>query len=134
MTAGVENVPEGAAEGPPPGGPPPPPRPTRKRMSLWDRIRLLLLFLIAWLIIVWASMADNPLLPFIDAVRIQAVESQWLLWLFGAEVLRQLHFVISERSAGYHHFWSQRVFGGTERMLRRRLSDWTRFRLTRLLK
>ena len=119
----------------PPDEPPhAPPRATRKPMALWDRIRLLLLFSIAWLILVWASMADNPLLPFVDAARIQAVESQWLLWLAGAELLRQVHFFISERSAGYHRFWSQRVFGGTERALRRRLSDWTRFRLARLLK
>ena len=67
--------------------------------SLWDRIRLLLLFVIVWLIIVWASMADNPLLPFVDAARIQLVDSQWLLWLAGLELLRQIHFFVSERSA-----------------------------------
>ena len=53
------------------------------RCSLWDRIRLLLLFAVVWLILVWAAMADNPLLPFVDAVRIQLLESQWLLWLVG---------------------------------------------------
>lgn len=121
-----------AAEGPPPE--PAPRRPTRKKMRLWDRIRLLLLFTVAWLIIVWASMADNPLLPFDDAARIQLVESQWLLWLAGVELVRQLHFLVSERSAGYHHFWTQRVFGGSERLARRRMSDWSRFRLARLIK
>ncbi len=79
-------------------------------------------------------MADNPLLPFVDAARIEADKSQWLLWLAGIEVVRQLHFFISERWSGYHRFWSQRVFGGTERALRRRFSDWTRFRLARVLK
>ncbi|WP_214404040.1 AAA family ATPase [Pseudonocardia lacus] len=137
MTAPADTTPAGPPpEGlaPPDDPPRAPERPTRKRMALWDRIRLLALFLVAWLIIVWASMADNPLLPFVDAVRIQVVESQWLLWLAGAELVRQVHFLLSERSAGYHHLWSQRVFGGTERVLRRRLSDWTRFRLARLLK
>ncbi len=110
------------------------PAPTRKKMVLWDRIRLFLLFTISWLIIVWAAMADNPLLPFVDAARIQLDESQWLLWLAGIELVRQLHFFVSERWAGYHRFWSQRVFGGTERALRRRFSDWTRFRLARVLK
>ena len=53
-------------------------------MPLWNRIRLLLLFTLAWLILVWAAMADNPLLPFVDSVRIQLHESQWLIWLAGA--------------------------------------------------
>ncbi|MGQ0576524.1 MAG: AAA family ATPase [Pseudonocardia sp.] len=132
MTAVADATPEGLT---PPGEPPhAPPRPTRKRMAPWDRIRLLVLLAVAWLILVWAAMADNPLLPFVDSVRIQAVESQWLLWLAGAELLRQIHFLISEKWAGYHHFWSVRVFGGTNRVLRRRLSDWSRFRLARMLK
>jgi cell division protease FtsH len=132
MTTTTDPAPEGLT---PPDEPPhAPPRPTRKKMVLWDRVRLLLLLAVAWLVIVWAAVADNPLLPFVDAVRIHVVESQWLLWLAGAELLRQVHFLLSERSAGYHAFWSQRVFGGTERMLHRRFSDWTRFRLTRLFK
>ena len=69
-------------------------------MSLWDRTRLLLLFVAAWFIIVWASMADNPLLPFSDAALIQLHDSQWLLWLAGLEVLRQIHFFVSEKSRG----------------------------------
>lgn len=124
-------VPEGLT---PPDEHPPPARPTRKPMTLWDRIRLLLLLAIAWFVIVWAAMADNPLLPFVDAMRIHVVESQWLLWLAGAEALRQVHYLVSERSAGYHRFWTHTLFGGTERALRRRFSDWTRFRLTRMLK
>jgi cell division protease FtsH len=107
---------------------------TRKPMALWDRLRLLLLVALAWLVVVWASMADNPLLPFVDAVRIQTVESQWLLWLAGVELIRQVHFFVSERWSRYHLFWTQRVFGGTDRLLRGRFSDWTRFRLGRLLK
>ena len=87
-----------------------------------------------WLVVVWAAMADNPLLPFVDAVRLHVVESQWLLWLMGLELLRQVHYFISERSAGYHRFWSYRVFGGFDRAMKRRFSDWTRFRLARLVK
>ncbi len=131
-------TPESPAQPPPPEAPPPPMEkavlPTRKRMSLWDRSRLLILFVVAWLVIVWASIADNPLLTFTDALLIQLVDSQWLLWLAGAEVLRQIHFFACERSGRYHGFWSQRVFGGTNRLLRRRFSDWTRFRLARLIK
>ncbi|OLT10365.1 hypothetical protein BJF78_29110 [Pseudonocardia sp. CNS-139] len=78
-------------------------------------------------------MADNPLLSFGDALLIQVVDSQWLLWLAGLELLRQLHYFVSERWSGYHLFWTHKVFGGWDRLLRRNLSDWTRFRLTRLV-
>ena len=132
MTAPAAPAPEGLT---PPDEPPHPTVvTTRKRLTLWERSRLLLLFAIAWLVIVWGSMADNPLLSFIDALRIQLVDSQWLVWLAGLEVLRQVHFFLSERSARYHRFWTERVFGGTERTLRRRMSDWSRFRAARLIK
>ena len=49
----------------------------------------------------------------------------------GLELLRQVHYFVSERSAGYHRFWSYRVFGGFDRAMKRRFSDWTRFRLAR---
>jgi ATP-dependent Zn protease len=103
-------------------------------MPLWHRVRLLLLFAVAWLVIVWAAMADNPLLPFVDAARIHLRDSQWLIWLAGLELLRQLHYLLGERSSRYHRLWSDRLFGGVDRMLRRRMSDWTRFRLARAAK
>jgi cell division protease FtsH len=119
---------------PPAAAAPPPRRPTRPKAPLWHRIRLLVMLGLIWLVVVWAAMADNPLLPFVDAVRIQGVEAQWLLWLMGLELVRQVHYFVSERSAGYHRFWSQGVFGGFDRAAKRRFSDWTRFRLARWLK
>ena len=116
MTAPVAHPPEGlSAPDEPPHAPPPP---TRPPMPFWNRIRLLLLFAIAWLILVWAAMADNPLLPFVDSVRIQLHDSQWLIWLAGLELLRQVHYLIEERSARYHRFWSQKVFGAADRAVR----------------
>ncbi len=109
-------------------------RPTRPRLGLWDRMKFLVLLAVLFLVLVWAAMADNPLLPFRDSVWLQARESTWIFVLFGLELLRQVHFLISEHSAGYHHFWSQRVFGGFERATHRRFSDWTRFRLARAIK
>ena len=132
MTAPVAYPPEGlSAPDEPPHAPPPP---TRPKIPFWNRIRLLLLFVIAWLILVWAAMADNPLLPFVDSVRIQLHDSQWLIWLAGLELLRQIHYLVEERSARYHRFWSQKVFGGADRAVRRRMSDWTRYRLARMVK
>jgi cell division protease FtsH len=134
MTTSVDPGP--AHEGLTPPDEPPHPRPgaTRKPMTFWARIRLIFLFVLAFFIIVWASVADNPILPFSDALLIQLQDSQWLIWLTGLELVRQVHFFISERSARYHGFWSQRVFGGVDRALRRRFSDWTRFRLARWIK
>ncbi|MEU8006727.1 AAA family ATPase [Catellatospora sp. NPDC049111] len=110
-------------------------RPKRKKLPFWDRIKFLFLFAVAWLVLVWAEMADFPGgMPFVEATRIHLVESRWLLILAGLELLRQLHFGVSEHWAGYHRFWSHRVFGGFDRFSRRRLSDWTRFRLARILK
>ena len=113
---------------------PPPVRPKRPKAPFWHRIRLLVLLGLVWLIVVWAAMADNPLLPFVDAVRIQLVESQWLLWLMGLELLRQIHYFVSERWSLYHRFWANGVFGGFDRAMKRRFSDWTRFRMARWLK
>jgi cell division protease FtsH len=109
-------------------------RRTRKPLSLWDRVKFLLLFGLLWLALVWASMADNPLLPFVDAARLQRRESAWVLVLMGVEAVRQVHFLVSEHWAWYHRFWTKRVFGGFERFSRHRFSDWNRFRLARVVK
>jgi hypothetical protein len=110
-------------------------RPTRKRLPFWDRVKFLFLFAIAWLVLVWATIADFPGgMPFAEAALIQLTEARWLLILAGVELLRQLHFLVSEFWSGYHRFWTHRVFGGFERVTHRRLSDWTRFRLARMLK
>ncbi|WP_433504932.1 AAA family ATPase [Pseudonocardia halophobica] len=115
---------------------PPPEKfePRRRKASLWDRGKLLLLFVVAFLVIVWSQVADNPLITFTDAFRIETVESQWLLWLAGLELLRQIHYFVSERWSAYHVFWTRKVFGGTDRALKKRFSDWTRFRLARVIK
>ena len=114
----------------PPGVPPPPPPPpsgrprhedrlTRKPMSIWDRIKFLLLLGLVWFILVWSAMANNPLVGFSDAMRIQVRTGWWVFVLIGLELLRQIHFLISEHSAGYHRFWTETVFGGFERATHR---------------
>ncbi len=106
---------------------------TRKPLAFWDRTKFLILLSGAWLVVVWAAMADDPNLSFPDAVRIHSRSSGWLLVLLVLEGVRQLHYVVSERLAGYHQFWSQTVFGGIERRTGR-LNDWNRFRLARAVK
>ena len=37
---------------------------TRRRLSLWDRFKWLVLLVLIWLLLVWSLMADNPLVGF----------------------------------------------------------------------
>jgi cell division protease FtsH len=108
-------------------------RPTRKPVPLWDRIKFLVLLALVWVLLTWAVMANNPLVGWQDAARIEVRAGAWVFVLMGLEAIRQIHFLISEHWAGYHRFWTHRVFGGVERLSHRRLSDWTRFRLRRVL-
>ena len=108
-------------------------RPTRKPMVLWDRVKFLLLLVLLWLVLVWSDMANDPLIGFLDAARQQLRLAAWVEVLIGLEVLRQLHFLISEHWAGYHRFWTRGIFGRTERASHR-MSDWTRFRISRAVK
>jgi ATP-dependent Zn protease len=106
---------------------------TRKPMPLWDRVKFLLLLAVIWFLLVWSVMANDPLVGFSDAVKIEVQSGWWVFVLFGLEVIRQIHFLISEHSASYHRFWTWLVFGGFERVTHRRMSDWTRFRISRVL-
>jgi cell division protease FtsH len=104
---------------------------TRKPMPFWDRIKFLILYAATWWVLVWTVMSNDPLVGSLDAMRIEVRMAFWVFILFGLELLRQIHFVISERSARYHRFWVARVFAGFDRMTHRKFSDWTRFRLWR---
>jgi ATP-dependent Zn protease len=108
------------------------PRPTRKPLAMWDRVKyLLLLFLLFWWF-VWSAMADNPLKSFPDALRETAQAKTWIFVLAGIELVRQLHFFVSERSPAYHGWWVRRF----ERFNKRvgKLNDWNRYRIARVLK
>ena len=106
---------------------------TRKPLGLWDRIKFLVLLGVVWILLVWSVMANDPLVGFSDAVRIEVRTGWWVFVLAGLELIRQIHFLISEHWRGYYRFWTVTVFGGMERVSRRRISPWTRFRLGRIL-
>ena len=80
--------------------PPAPERSTRKPLVLWDRVKFLVLMAVASVLFVWAAMSNNPLLGFTDALRQQARSKRWLLVLGGIEILRQVHYLVSEHWAG----------------------------------
>ena len=108
-------------------------RKTRKPLPLWDRVKILVLLCGVWALMLWAELVDNPIIPFEDAVRDTVRSKWWILALAGLELLRQIHYLISEHSEGYHHFWSEKVFGGVDRRTGK-LNDWNRFRIARAMK
>jgi cell division protease FtsH len=107
-------------------------RKTRVHLSLYDRIKFILLFSIVYLVLVWASLADNPLLSVGDAFTEMARTRSWLLLLVIVEILRQMHFLVSELAAPYHGVW-QKYFQAVDYTVHR-FSDWTRYRLSRVIK
>ncbi|HTU07833.1 MAG TPA: AAA family ATPase [Trebonia sp.] len=107
---------------------------TRKHLPLWDRIKWLLLLLVIWLLLVWSLMADNPLVGFVDALKIEAQIGWWVFILAGLEVIHQVHFLISEHWAGYNQFWIHKVWGRSARLSDSKLSAWTRYRIGRIIR
>ncbi len=107
-------------------------RKTRIHLAFYDRIKFLLLFTIVFFVLAWASMADNPLLSFSDAIVRTAQDRKWLLVLAVVEIVRQLHFLLAELLAPYHGVWL-RYFSFVDRLLHK-LSDWNRYRLGRVIK
>jgi ATP-dependent Zn protease len=106
---------------------------TRRKISLWDRSKWLLLLVLIWLLLVWSLMANDPLVGFVDAARIEVNVGWWVFVLIGLELIHQLHFFISEHSAAYNQFWVQKVWGRWNRFSDRKISAWTKFRITRVI-
>ncbi|MGI9023327.1 MAG: hypothetical protein ACR2HV_08880, partial [Acidimicrobiales bacterium] len=75
---------------------------TRKPVSVWDRIKLLLIPIGLLIFFALAAMGDNPLLPFSAAIDEQLGSKWWLVALAIVELLRQLHLFVTERSAPYY--------------------------------
>ena len=83
---------------------------TRKPLQLWDRIKWLLLLGILWLVLVWSVMADDPLVGFVDAVRIEVTSASWVFVLAGLvldslgrsrrEMKRMLYLAVSPTATG----------------------------------
>jgi cell division protease FtsH len=109
-------------------------RATRKPLALWDRIKLILLFVGAWILLFWAAQAQfDPQISTVEAINQTLLSYWWLLGLAALETIRQIHYLISERSAWYHRFATETFFGGLARHLGR-MEDWTRYRIGRVMK
>ena len=88
-------------------GPTPPPeyvsrarddeRTTRKKMAFWDRTKFLLLFFLLFLFFLANTLNQfEGIITLADGLRFALQESVWLLLLAGAEVIRQVHYLVSE--------------------------------------
>ena len=82
-------------------------RKTRIHLSLFDRLKFLIAFTITFFVLVWSDMAGNPLLGFNDALIDRTRSTWWLFALAGIEIIRQVHFLISEFASPYHGFWQK---------------------------
>jgi cell division protease FtsH len=110
-------------------------RTTRRPVPLWDRIKIMLLFVGIWLVMVSVVWTDLRALgaPFEDVVRIALNDYGWLLVLAGLELLRQFHYLIEEHSKAYYRFWQKGVL---ERVQRRtgHMDQYVRYRVARTAK
>ncbi len=108
---------------------------TRRRADTWDRIKFLVLLAIIMAALVVSS-PDLFFLPFGEVLYgfFSGTSGKVLVALFGLEALRQIHYLIAEKSAGYNTFWQDRFFGGMERWAQDHLKPWTRFRVGRLFR
>ena len=48
--------------------------------------------------------------------------------MLGLEVLRQIHYLICEHSAGYNQFWDTHVVGGRWNPRMDQVNPWRRYR------
>ena len=79
---------------------------TRKPLAWWDRIKFLLLFFLLFWFFVWSDLSDdNPFNTLGDAVA-NTLRTKWPLFVvIGIELLRQIHYLVAERSPRYYGFW-----------------------------
>jgi len=108
-------------------------RTTRKPLDLWDRIKLILLFLGSWVVLFWAAMAQfDPQISTADAFAQTLRSYWWLLALAGLELVRQIQYLISEHSMRWHKRWTG-LFARIEKRTGK-MPAWTRYRVSRVLK
>ena len=107
----------------------------RRRSPTWDRIK----FIVLILFFLGVSVSAKVNAPFTTFA--QALQDTWnetfgriLIIALPLEILRQIHYYVSEKVGLYNRFWSHGFFGGMERQAHRRFKPWTRFRLGRYVR
>lgn len=106
-------------------------RATRRPLILWDRIRIGLFLLFAFVLITWVRDANNTL-TFRETLRETVVRYWWLLALLAVEIIRQLVYYIQEQWEGSYRRSKERRRVVQER--REKIDPFLRFRLGRVIK
>ena len=108
-------------------------RRTRRRLDPWDRSKYLILGSILFGFFWWQKVSANPIKSVADGFWETVEKQAWVWVLLGLEVLRQLHFVVSEHWSGYYRFWKFKVFARVESR-QSRMDPWVRFRIGRVFR
>ncbi len=103
---------------------------TRRPRSLWMRSRLLILIAAVWGLLFWYALSSDPLLTAHDGLVQTWSSKWWLVVLFAAELIRQIHYIVCEHWGAYNHFWADKVFAANRP--KGRMSDWARYRAKRI--
>jgi cell division protease FtsH len=101
----------------------------RTPVHAWDRIRILVFLLGAFVVLVLADVSASNM-SFRSALQEQVSKRWWLLALAAIEVLRQLHYYLQEQSKGYYRFWRHTL--DREEAALGKINPHVRFRLGRL--
>ncbi len=109
-------------------------RRTRKPLDWWDRVKLVVLWVILYALVFWSTIATNPIIPAGDALYNTTFTAPgvFLSLLIVFELVRQMHFAIAELASGYYFFW-RRIFEQTDSRVMR-IRPWTRFRIARFVR
>lgn len=107
----------------------------RRKSPFFDRIKVGVFLAIVSAFFIWKDVND-PFVTTGDAFRDFASTTlgRILLVLLVVEVLRQIHYFVSERWAAYNRLWADRIFAGTDRQVTKRFGDFTRFRVRRVFR
>jgi ATP-dependent Zn protease len=105
----------------------------RQKMSGWDRSKFLIVILGIFLFLTVNVLSQNPLMSVVDGIAHEMGAAWWLVGLFVIEGLRQVHYLIAERSPEWNTFFSKVLFSGVNRRSAT-MNDWNKYRVSRALK
>ena len=109
-------------------------RTTRKPLDWWDRVKLLILWAVAFGLTLWSAIVNNPIMPFGDALYevTYSMPGSAIAVLFIIELVRQVHFIIAENVSAYYLAWKKLFEKSDNRVMK--IKPWTRFRLARVFR